>query len=245
MLNAESRKRFENSSRVYRIGAFSVASLLLAPFVILGASFLFLLANPTRPAMLWMLEENHPVELLTFALAFAAGLAGLRLARMLRGRREKPLVYAFYAVFSLGLVVVAMEEVAWGQTLLGFETPASLRAINRQGETTLHNMGSLQGRSEWMRLGFGLGGIAGVLASRRPRLARIAAPSILLSWFLVIAAHAGLDAYNDAFPIEPGFDFMMQRTSEVVELLVAGAGLLYVLLNSRRFRFRTWPPDEP
>ena len=31
---------------------------------------------------------------------------------------------------------------------------------------------------------------------------------------------------------------------EVVELLIAGAALLYVLLNRQRFRFATWPEQE-
>ena len=243
MQDGEPRKRFDGPSRIYRIGAASGRVLLFAPFVALGASFLLLLGKGTRPAMLWMLRENHPVEVATFALSFAGSLAGLRLARTLRERGEKLLVYGFYAVFSLGLFAIAMEEIAWGQKLLGFQTPAWLKPINRQGETTLHNIGALQGRSEWLRLVFGLAGIAGVLVSRRPRLARIAAPAILLPWFLLITAHAAVDAYNDVFPIQDWFDFTMQRTSEVVELLIAAAALLYVLLNSRRFRFGTWPED--
>ncbi|MEP6994610.1 MAG: hypothetical protein ABI968_08830 [Acidobacteriota bacterium] len=218
--------------------------ILYAPFVLLGGSFLLLLPRVTRPTMLWMLEENHPVEMLTFVFLFAGSLIGLRLAWTLRERGEKRWNYGFYVVFSLGLFVTAMEEIAWGQQLLGFETPESFRSINRQGETTLHNIGALQGRSEWLRLLFGTGGIVGVWLSFRPALAKIGAPAILLPWFLLIAAHAAIDAYNDSFPIQPRFDFTMQRTSEVVELLIGMAGFLYVLLNLRRL-FSGAEPDGP
>lgn len=42
----------------------------------------------------------------------------------------------------MGLLFIfgAGEEVSWGQRLLGFETPESLKEINRQDEVTLHNI---------------------------------------------------------------------------------------------------------
>jgi hypothetical protein len=236
--------RFANLSRTYRIGSASVLAIMVAPFLVLGASFALLSATATRPAMLWMLQENHPVEILTFALAFFCSLAALRLAGALRSHGADAITCGFYTVFSLGLFVVAMEEIAWGQKLLGFATPAWMLPVNMQGETTLHNLGSLQGKSEWMRLAFAIGGIAGVGISRIARFERISPPTMLLPWFLLITAHAVVDAYNDVFPIEERFDNTMQRTSEVVELLIAGAALLYVLLNRQRFRFATWPEQE-
>jgi hypothetical protein len=38
------------------------------------------------------------------------------------------------------LVVAALEELSWGQHLLGFETPGWLRGRNYQGEANLHNL---------------------------------------------------------------------------------------------------------
>jgi hypothetical protein len=208
--------------------------ILYAPFVLLGASFLVLRARATRPATLWMLEEDHPIELLTLVFLFAGSLIGLRLARALRARGEKRWISGLYVAFSVGLFVTAMEEIAWGQRLLGFEAPESFRSINRQGETTLHNISALHGRSEWLRFVFGLGGIVGVWLSFRPALAGIGAPVILLPWFLLTVTHAAIDPYNDFFPIQARFDSTMQRTSEVVELLIAMVAFLYVLLNFRK-----------
>jgi hypothetical protein len=183
--------------------------------------------------MLWMLEEDHPVEQLTFVFAFAGSVVGAWLAFRLRARGEKLWIWGFYVLFSAGLFGTAMEEIAWGQRILGFHTPDSIRAVNRQGETTLHNIGPLQGRSEWLRLVFGLGGLVGVAFSYRPALRKIGAPPLLMPWFLLISVHAAIDAYNDVFPIEPRFDWAMQRTSEMVELLIAMAGFLYAFLNLR------------
>ena len=221
-------------------------ALLWTPFLLLGGSFLLLLPRTTRPAMLWLLEEDHPVETLTFVFLFAGGVVGLALARTLRRRGEKFWVWGFYLVFSVGLFLVAMDEIAWGQRVLGFRTPEAIRAVNRQGETTFHNIGDLQGRSEWLRLAFGLGGIVGVLLSFRPVFARVGAPFLLLPWFLLISVHAAIDAWNDYFPIQPRFDFTMQRTSEVVELLIGMAGFLYVFLNRRSLEAgrSPWSPEK-
>jgi len=208
--------------------------LVGAPFIILGGSFLLLFLRPTRGATLWMLGEDRIVEQLTFVFLLAGGLIGLRLALALRATSEAPWIRAFHLVFGLCLILVAMEEISWGQRLLEFDTPASLRSLNYQGETTLHNLGALQGRSEWMRLGFGLGGLVGIGLSFRPALAGIGAPMILLPWFLVITGHAAVDALNDLVPIDERFDFAMQRTSEVVELLIGIAAFLYTLLAFRR-----------
>lgn len=47
-------------------------------------------------------------------------------------------------LFLLALVfccfLVGMEEISWGQRLLGIETPESIKALNHQGETTIHNL---------------------------------------------------------------------------------------------------------
>lgn len=43
-------------------------------------------------------------------------------------------------VGSLILLVIAMEEISWGQRLFGFATPDGLAAVNWQGEFNLHNV---------------------------------------------------------------------------------------------------------
>lgn len=48
------------------------------------------------------------------------------------------------AAASICLLLIAGEEVSWGQRLLGLSTPEALAAVNQQGETTLHNIGPLQ-----------------------------------------------------------------------------------------------------
>lgn len=220
-------------SRVHELRVNSLASVIaLFPVAVFFLGVLFLALPITRQGAIWLLEENHPVEMLTFVFLVAGGFRGLALA--FRGHRhnEERLCVWFYLIFSLGLLLTAMEEVAWGQKLVDFQTPSGWRELNAQGEMTLHNVHVLQGRSELFRLTFGLGGLIGIWAARYPPLRKIAAPAILLSWFLVITAHSVVDVCNDIVPVQKDFDAAMYRLSELIEMLIGIAGFLYMHLNS-------------
>lgn len=193
-----------------------------------------LLIPATERAALWLLAEDRPIEHLTFIGFLGASLMALRLAWMHSGGFQW-WVSGVYLLLALAFFGIAMEEVSWGQRWVGFDTPGFLRRINRQGEITLHNIGPLQGSSEWMRLCAGLGGLVAVAVRRIPSLDRIGSPAVLRSWFLIIASHALVDVFNDIVPIARRFDFIIQRTSEMVELLLALAAFLYGWLNAQRF----------
>lgn len=180
-----------------------------------------------------MLEENRPVELLTFVFLFLGGILGLLLAVRAKRRGWGNVAAWFYLFFSIGMIFTAMEEVAWGQWFFGFQTPAMVREINAQGEFTLHNVRGLQGHSEFFRVTFGIGGLIGVAFSSHKSLWRIGAPEILVPWFAVITMLAAVDLFNDYVPIHDGFDFMISRLAELVEMMIGVAGFLYVWLNGR------------
>ncbi len=209
------------------------SAVMALPAVAMAWMLLLLWDPETRPGARWILEENHPVEVLTFVFLLAGGILGLHLARRARRLGLAPAITAFYLVFALGLLLAGMEEIAWGQQFLGFETPAAIGHLNRQNETTLHNLRGMHGRTELLRIAFGLGGLIGVFACPR-RFARLAAPRVLWPWFAVILVHASSDYYGDFRHFGRDIDFAIKRTSELVELLIGVAGFLYVLLHQAR-----------
>jgi len=221
------------SEKTYNIEPLTKNAILIAPIFIIILQAVLLIYPRTRDFGLWLLEENRPVELLTFVMLIAGGGIGLSLALKTRRQGEKGLVYGFYMLFSIGLVLIAMEEVAWGQWFLGFETPEAVARLNRQGETTIHNLAGLHGHSEILRLTFGLGGLIGIWLSFSPSFRKIGAPVILVLWFLIITIHASVDVYNDVVAIHKKFDYGMQRTAELIELLIAISAYLYLHLNWR------------
>ena len=228
---------FFEEFNILRKSKFSTEHFIVVLPIALFAIFTFTLALPfTREATIWMLNENRPVEILTFLILMVSGFVGLKLAYEMFKQNESFLFVAFYAVFSLAMILTGMEEIAWGQQFWGFATPDGLKEMNMQGETTLHNIRGLHGNTEVIRLLFGVGGLIGVWLSRFSKFSKIAVPVILLSWFLIITAHASIDVFDDIFTLPKYMDAAISKLAELVELLISIAAFLYLYLNYKRFK---------
>jgi hypothetical protein len=202
---------------------------------------------PSAKHLEWkLLGENHPIELITFFAMFIGGLLGLDLARRLWSAGGRWFEVGFYVFFSLGLLLIAMEEVAWGQWSFGFETPESIRWRNKQEEMTLHNLRGWQGNNCVLRLIFAGGGLLGWVLGRAAVLARIGTPTVLLPWLFVIGAMGGLEYLMDfehmTLPERPQL-LLQKRMPEVVEMMIGIAGLMYVMVHRRRLK-RAVAPSE-
>ncbi|MCL6294931.1 hypothetical protein [Jejuia spongiicola] len=195
----------------------------------------FFIFRSTENFGFWLLEENSPIELLTFIIFLFSGIFGIYTIRNLNFPLEK-YVKLFYIIFSLFLILIAMEEISWGQWFFHFETPPEWAKINGQQETTLHNLNGMQGRSEILRMFYGAGGIFGVLLGFLNKFKKISAPIVLISWFLIIFCHAAVDYIQDGVSISMRYDFAIVKTSEFIELLIAGSSFLYLWLNFRMLK---------
>ncbi|MDC1198001.1 hypothetical protein N8035_04045 [Algibacter sp.] len=190
-----------------------------------------MISKPTRDFGFWLLDENSPIEILTFIFFIVGGVFGIWLSINHNKILEK-LTVVFYLFFSVCLILIAMEEIAWGQWFFNFETPEEWAKINKQGETTLHNIEGLHGHNENLRLLFGLGGLVGILLGKLSAFKKISVPNVLFSWFFIIFFHSTLDVLthmdNNNHP--------MQRISELIEMLIGGSALLYLWLNFKKLR---------
>jgi hypothetical protein len=87
-----------------------------------------------------ILDEDRIVEWAQVGLYL--GTAGLAVViawdRVRRGYRVQAATWVLAALFAL---VIVGEEIAWGQRLLGLETPEVLAEVNKQDEITFHNIG--------------------------------------------------------------------------------------------------------
>lgn len=84
-------------------------------------------------------KEDHFIEYVQVVVLVIAALTSFQVFRQLSSRGEKILKYIFLVGF-IGLMVVAFEEISWGQRLLGIDTPETIAEINVQDEITLHNL---------------------------------------------------------------------------------------------------------
>ncbi|MDQ0824736.1 hypothetical protein QFZ60_000909 [Arthrobacter sp. B2I5] len=98
---------------------------------------------PFRGFYLWLVEEDSLIEWLQFAcLVGAVVFLALLSVRLLRRRQVG--MALLYGVVALGVLFLTGEEISWGQRIFGWGTPESLQAVNRQGETTVHNIRGIQ-----------------------------------------------------------------------------------------------------
>nr|WP_314446625.1 hypothetical protein [uncultured Sphingomonas sp.] len=82
--------------------------------------------------------EDGPVEVVQFGAYF---LAGWLLVRQALRQQRNPWLW----LFGLFFLLIAGEEVSWGQRVFGIVSPQEIAAVNVQGETNLHNLKWLNG----------------------------------------------------------------------------------------------------
>ena len=88
-----------------------------------------------------MATEQGVVEIGTVVIllfAITAGVLAFRRSRSLKNRWLR----RWLLLLTIGCVYIAIEEMSWGQHLVGWETPAALSGINDHGETNIHNISS-------------------------------------------------------------------------------------------------------
>jgi hypothetical protein len=177
--------------------------------------------------------EMLQVAFFAFALVEAIR-AWHRLARA--GRRIDA---ALYVVAVAGLVFLIGEEVSWGQRVFGWGTPEELAAINKQGETNLHNLAGAHESVGWFLLLIGFWG-----SLLRPLLERLipadtrrllepyVAGARLFPYFFPMFVWR---LYRNFFPLPGKFTYAIVQVNEVLELVMAIGFWLFFRDRARSF----------
>ena len=129
----------EQRARAYRALASGWAAAIVVVWV--GASF---------GRDVGIVGEAGVVETIQVLVLVAAALVLARTAVRMGARSARRLTYGLLAVAAL---LVAGEEASWGQWYFGWQTPDAWAAVNRQGETNLHNLFNAQFEPAYALLG--------------------------------------------------------------------------------------------
>ena len=119
--------------RTHEIVAAAVSAAMLM--------FFFGVAELAPDRLESMIGEDGPIENWS-AIFFGISCVGfIVFARRSAHLRENGgWAYFFTLSWALLMFVFVGEEISWGQRIFGIETPAALDAINKQGETNIHNI---------------------------------------------------------------------------------------------------------
>ena len=122
---------------------FSRQTLIGNGIILLLMIGLVLWAEVSPGSMARSSVEDGPMEYLTavfLALSCVGFLVVMRKSKFLREKGSWR-AYVFVLAWALLMFVFAGEEISWGQRILGFQTPESVRGANVQGEFNVHNLG--------------------------------------------------------------------------------------------------------
>jgi len=173
----------------------------------------------------------------------AAGLAGAT-AWALWTTRHNKLRY-LYLVVAVAFFLGAMEEISWGQRLVGWGTPSSFSEINFQDETTFHNVNFANNVIfEALFWGSALGMVAGLwrltanLRGLSDRM-RMLLPSLTMApaLLLIMAWRTG-DLWQTANILRLVMDHFNSgpRGSEVPEVMLGLCIVMYTFTNLTKAR---------
>jgi hypothetical protein len=193
---------------------------------------------PLRDAYRALLIEDGPVEWLQFVCLVLIAPTYFWLARHLRSRGQT-WIAVLYLLAGIGVVFIAGEEISWGQRIIGWATPESIAAINKQEETNIHNVGLVLRVFNAATLTIAL--LAIVLPIARwtiwPNRGRSAAAFALIPPLALAPAFALAFVYRAMrFVIVPEAGFSLTKYQEATELAFYLALLSFGLLLVRVFR---------
>jgi hypothetical protein len=195
----------------------SVAGAVLYGSVVGGA--LVALSVAHRPTFRFITREDGVLEWPQFAaFAAAAILAALTAVRL--AKLSERMATAVFGLMAVGCVFIAGEEISWGQRILGFETSESWKEINKQNETTVHNVESVLVYFNLAMLFVSLFAVVSsiVYLGRRPGglPSRLIPPAYLVTAFATMAVYKAL-----RFTVVRGSGFTVVKLGEWAELCMA------------------------
>lgn len=215
------------------LAAALIANLLIIGTLLYGAG----LYHYNRDLYYQSSQEDEHVEWSTFWAFLAAG--GVSITGALRQRRSTGQIPWFLFGVGLFCFFVAMEEISWGQRLLGYRPPTYFLEKNFQEELNIHNVISTEYRmlaSKAVILGYGV--VLPLLALVPPvgRLLRRAA--VVASSAALVPAFLAIFLLYEEYP----WDF----TGEWVELALGLGFLFAAILQARAFQpSAVSPPKRP
>ncbi len=121
-----------------------IGVLVAASLTGLAVISLWRFQHQLGPSFVALFAKEGPFEDVTYILALfgAACCAGAVWCFSRKGSPSAPpkILRWMFGALGLALFAVGMEEINWGQTLLGFSTPEAWKEVNYQKETSIHNL---------------------------------------------------------------------------------------------------------
>ena len=129
------------SKLIYLALTHKTASKLIVFFLPIVLTILFIVLRISIGLDAWKKTntEGGFIEYGTSLAFLLAAIFAFPIGKFFLANRNKFLGYLYYLI-SFGFFLVGMEEISWGQKLIGFESSEFFKNYNSQEEITIHNL---------------------------------------------------------------------------------------------------------
>jgi hypothetical protein len=212
------------------------------PIILIGIVFLVkAVLGVDDPSYRELTKEDNLIENLTaFAYFLAFGFSIL----VLKNVKKNKVVFSIFIVLSVMFLVVGLEEISYGQRIVGFVNP-DIQSENYQGEINIHNLDSIQPYRYifYITISF-LGAFSWLIfpkITKNKMFIKCLPPKFLFSYFIsvlimyIVMKSAPLQFRSlhviDDFLIPVTYGFFIRHDSEFFEMIL-GLGLMFFAINS-------------
>ncbi len=119
--------------RLYK--ALSRLSIILIPVLLIVFAIIY---KTNSRFYIYLTREDNLVEWVTFVLLFLTGVLSLIIAIQIR-KNQGPYFW-FFLIFSILCILSSLEEISWGQRILGIKSPEFFLKGSDQREINIHNV---------------------------------------------------------------------------------------------------------
>ncbi len=185
-----------------------------------------------------IIQEDRPVEYLqTVSYFLSSAISFIAVVKLHKSKYK--LIFWTLLIFAFSTMLIGLEEISWGQRILGFKTPKLLSDSNTQKELTIHNLYTAQRNTSLLSIIIGLyGGLAWFIRGDTKINLKDIRNFIVPDWycclyFLPIAlfyyTHGYMESAKRVYSIHP--QVASWRHQEPAELLLALGFLLVAMSN--------------
>lgn len=212
---------------------------ILGPSIVL----LFIYLN-LHKEHLQIIREDGLVETAQIFIYILSSVYAFNISHIFKGKNK----INFYTFKLLGFLLffVALEEMSWGQRLIGVDTPSFISEINSQGEITVHNLHLFQSKLHliYMIVGF-YGSILPMLLKKHKQglynklSLFFPKPHLFFYYFAILFFYFLLEYQVYYLQIISGYFMDISRWQEVAELILSLGFLFYsteTYLQSKKYK---------
>lgn len=201
----------------------NIKKILLVIFPFVFIVFFYIIRSQNWEQYTDLTKEDSYIEYFQAATYFAA--AGITLFALISMRNLSWFQKICMIFFSLSILVIALEEISWGQRLLEIETPEYFLENNVQYEVSIHNLKPVQSILHQVYIAIGLLGALILPIIRRylpeKSFVRLVLPTFLTTTYFGSVAIFYLLLDYVAPTSETISEYIKWQDQEVLETLLA------------------------